>query len=57
MHRNHISELILCMESDGNIGNIQCRGSIDDKEMKQTVQKVLEGGKQAFELRYEKYKF
>ena len=51
------SELILCFESDGNSGKIQCRGSIDNEEMKQTVQKVLEGGEAAFKFRMEKYRY
>lgn len=49
------SELIICLESDGTKGWISCKGSIDEKEIKEKVQQVLEGGKEAFIIRKTKY--
>ena len=49
------SEQILCLESDNKQGWIKCTGSIDDQKMNETVQRVLEGGKEAFELSLKKY--
>lgn len=51
------SEQILCLESDNKQGWIKCTGSIDDQKMNETVQRVLEGGKEAFEFRLKKYKY
>jgi ABC-type Mn2+/Zn2+ transport system ATPase subunit len=49
------SELIICLESDGKHGRTSCKGSIDEQQMKERVQEVLEGGKDAFALRKKKY--
>lgn len=49
------SELIFYLESDGKKGWISCRASIDEEEMKDKVQQVLEGGKEAFMIRKRKY--
>jgi hypothetical protein len=49
------AELIICLESDGQKGWISCRGSIDEEEVKERVQHVLEGGKEAFMIRKRKY--
>ena len=49
------SELIICLDSNGQKGWISCRGSIDEEEMKERVQQVLEGGKEAFIIRKDKY--
>jgi len=49
------AELITCLTFDAGKGKIQCFGSIDDEAMKDTVQKVLEGGEEAFKLRLKKY--
>lgn len=49
------SELILYLESDGKRGAVSSRGSIDNADIKIIVQDVLEGGKEAFELRKRKY--
>lgn len=49
------AELIIYLESDGKNGWVACSGSIDDSEIKERVQQVLEGGKEAFLLRKQKY--
>lgn len=49
------SELIVCLDSDGKKGWVSCGGSIDEEEMKERVQQVLEGGKEAFMIRKRKY--
>jgi len=49
------AEQIICLESDGRNGWVACNGSIDDNKMKINVQNVLEGGKEAFEIRKRKY--
>ena len=49
------AELILALESDGEKGWIHDRGSIDENEIKEQVQVVLEGGKEAFKIRKDKY--
>jgi len=49
------SELIICMNSDGENGWVDCFGSIDNSEIKDKVQDVLEGGKDAFLKRKKKY--
>ena len=49
------AELIICLAFNAGKGTVQCIGSIDDEIMKETVQKVLEGGEKAFKLRMEKY--
>jgi len=49
------AELIICLESDGQKGWVSCRGSIDEEEVKERVQHVLEGGKEAFMIRKRKY--
>jgi ABC-type Mn2+/Zn2+ transport system ATPase subunit len=49
------AEQIFCLDSDGKKGWTTCSGSIDQQNMKESVQKVLEGGKKAFILRKKKY--
>jgi len=49
------SELMLVMTSNGRNGFVTKRGAIDGSEIKSFVQKILEGGKEAFEKRKEKY--
>lgn len=49
------AEQIICLESDGRKGWVSCNASIDNPKMKETVQDVLEGGKEAFEIRLRKY--
>ena len=53
------AELILVMKAEtqngGLRGRVERSGSIDDPDLKEAVELVLEGGKQAFELRKLKY--
>ena len=49
------AELIVSLDSDGLRGYTTCFGSIDEADMKVWVQQILEGGKEAFELRQKKY--
>ena len=51
------SELILALEADEKSGWEETSGSIDDQEVKDAVEKIIEGGKEAFLLRKEKYRF
>jgi hypothetical protein len=55
------AELILVMKAEtqngGLRGNVERSGSIDDPDLREAVELVLEGGKQAFELRKLKYGF
>lgn len=48
-------ELMFLMHSNGLKGDIRARGVIDTKEIKESVQIILEGGKEAFMKRREKY--
>jgi len=36
-------------------GWVACRGSIDDPAMREPVENILEGGREAFRIRKEKY--
>ena len=47
------AELVLVMTSDGRIGAIEKRGSID--ECREQIIDLLEGGREAFELRSKRY--
>jgi ABC-type cobalamin/Fe3+-siderophores transport system ATPase subunit len=53
------AELILVMKAEtqngGLRGRVERSGSIDDPDLREAVELVLEGGKQAFELRRLKY--
>jgi ABC-type cobalamin/Fe3+-siderophores transport system ATPase subunit len=51
------SELMVVMTSNGRNGFIRERGVIDDNKIKVHVQNILEGGKEAFEKRKQKYGF
>lgn len=51
------SELILSLEANERNGWIDVSGSIDDKEIKDAVELILEGGREVFLLRKEKYGF
>ena len=42
---------------DQSGGKIKCQGAIDVDEIKSEITKVMEGGKDAFRLRKEKYGF
>lgn len=47
------AELVLVMTSDGRIGAIEKRGSVD--ECREQIIDLLEGGREAFELRSKRY--
>lgn len=49
------AEQIIVMESFEGKGHMPYRGSIDDEMVKQEAQDILEGGKQAFNMRRQKY--
>ncbi len=51
------SELILALDADDKHGWEQTSGSIDDQKVKEAVEKIIEGGKDVFLLRKEKYGF
>ena len=53
------SELICVLSADAEHGYIDKghSGSIDDKSVRKPVETILEGGREAFELRKEKYGF
>jgi energy-coupling factor transporter ATP-binding protein EcfA2 len=47
------AELVLVMTSDGRVGTIEQRGSVD--ECREQIIDLLEGGREAFELRSKRY--
>jgi DNA repair exonuclease SbcCD ATPase subunit len=47
------AELVLVMTSDGRVGAIEKRGSVD--ECREQIIELLEGGREAFELRAKRY--
>lgn len=47
------SEQVIVMESDGKAGHIRKSGTVDD--CKDNIINILEGGKEAFEKRVERY--
>ncbi len=49
------AELIIVLDADEESGWVDCAGSIDDDEIRDPVEKVLEGGRRAFKIRKEKY--
>ncbi len=51
------SELILALEADEKHGWERASGSIDDEAVKEAVARIIEGGKEIFLLRKEKYGF
>ena len=51
------SELILALDADDKHGREQTSGSIDDQKVKEAVERIIEGGKDVFLLRKEKYGF
>lgn len=51
------AELITVMSAEDNIGKIVCCGAIEKQEIKDYVTSLLEGGKEAFTMRLEKYGF
>ena len=51
------SELILALDADDKHGWEQTSGSIDDQKVKEAVERIIEGGRNVFLLRKEKYGF
>ncbi len=51
------AELIMVMKAEENKGEIVCCGAIDRQVIKDHVTSLLEGGKEAFTMRLEKYGF
>ena len=51
------AELILALDADEKHGWEQTSGSIDDQKVKEAVERIIEGGKEVFLLRKEKYGF
>jgi hypothetical protein len=51
------SELILALDADEKRGWEHTSGSIDDQPVKEAVERIIEGGKEVFLLRKEKYGF
>ena len=51
------AELIMSLEAEEERGWIEQRDAIDNMDVQEAVKKVLEGGKEAFERRREKYGF
>jgi PHP family Zn ribbon phosphoesterase len=49
------AELIIVLDADEEHGWIACLGSIDDPAMREPVENILEGGREAFRIRKEKY--
>ncbi|GAB4537680.1 MAG: hypothetical protein Kow0063_24780 [Anaerolineae bacterium] len=49
------AELIVVLDADEEHGWIACLGSIDDPSMREPVENILEGGREAFRIRKEKY--
>jgi hypothetical protein len=49
------AELIIVLAADERGGWIAQRGSIDDQELREPVENILEGGRDAFRIRKEKY--
>ena len=58
---NGDADLVLCCDyrtaGDQSGGQIKCRGAIDMDEIRNEITMVMEGGKEAFRLRKEKYGF
>ncbi|MEM8857580.1 MAG: TrlF family AAA-like ATPase [Chloroflexota bacterium] len=49
------AELIMLMKADEQHGWVECLGSIDDPAIREPVENILEGGREAFKLRQQKY--
>lgn len=58
---NGDADLVICCDyrtaGDHSGGKIKCQGAIDVEEMNKEITMVMEGGKEAFRLRKEKYGF
>ncbi|HQP88517.1 MAG TPA: hypothetical protein PLL76_19885 [Thermoanaerobaculia bacterium] len=51
------AEQIVVLNATSDTTKVECAGSIDDLQVQQSVKHILEGGRQAFELRRKKYGF
>lgn len=51
---NGDSELIYCLESENGQTNIEKHGCLQDKNIREEICSILEGGKDAFQLRYKR---
>lgn len=51
------AELIVALDADEKHGWEQTSGSIDDQKVKDAVERIIEGGRDIFLLRKEKYGF
>ncbi|ADG81944.1 TrlF family AAA-like ATPase [Thermincola potens] len=51
------AEQIIVLQASNDKGQVSITGSIDDNQIKEPVEQILEGGKQAFQLRKQKYGF
>ncbi len=51
------AELILALDADEKRGKEEASGSIDDLNIREAVERILEGGRSAFIMRKEKYGF
>ena len=49
------AELIVVLDADEAHGWVACLGSIDDPALREPVENILEGGREAFRIRKEKY--
>ena len=49
------AELIVVLDADDEHGWIEERGSIDDADVREPVENILEGGRDAFRIRQQKY--
>ncbi len=49
------AELIIVLEADESQGWIDCAGSIDEPTIREPVESILEGGREAFRIRQSKY--
>jgi len=47
---------VINLESNGRKGFVKCQGAIDSSEIKDVIESIMEGGKQAFQTRSDFYK-
>jgi hypothetical protein len=49
------AELIVVLDADEEHGWVECSGSIDEESIREPVENILEGGREAFRMRQAKY--
>lgn len=54
---NGDAELVVALEAQGGRGRIRAEGGLDRKEVTDSVLEIMEGSKEAFRRRHEKYHF